>query len=158
MMTGDPFIGTRPQAGGFHRFPGAPGAGTVVFKRTGTFPGEAAETDVFAGKKQEQEREKAYICRFCGRVIALPADTIAVDGSHRHTFTNPAGVIYEIGCFSSARGCRVTGGPTLEFTWFSGYSWSFALCSGCGNHMGWYYQKEGSGFYGLVAAYLAENW
>ncbi len=80
--------------------------------------------------------------------------TIAVDGSHEHVFTNPAGISYRIGCFSDAYGCLVHGTPTDEFTWFPGYRWCFCTCSQCRTHLGWFYHDGEKHFFGLVLAYL----
>jgi hypothetical protein len=33
-------------------------------------------------------------------VITSPAERIVVQGSHQHTFANPHGIIYEIGCLN----------------------------------------------------------
>jgi hypothetical protein len=127
----------------------------LLFKRGGTggfteaLPADLGET--------ETERKRAYVCRFCGHVITFPEMMIRINGSNRHVFTNPAGIVYEISCFSSASGCSVAGEPTAEFSWFPGFHWRYAICAGCRNHMGWQYLREESVFYGLVADYLAEN-
>jgi hypothetical protein len=78
----------------------------------------------------------------------------AVSGSHQHVFTNPAGITYQICCFSSAGGCVIYGIPTAEFSWFSGYAWTIALCANCLLHVGWYYQSEKSCFFGLIPDHL----
>ncbi|MBN1535061.1 MAG: hypothetical protein JXA20_20500 [Spirochaetes bacterium] len=134
-----------------HHTPAPP----LLFKRDG----ESGLTGVLPGEqgKVETEKRRAYVCRFCGHVITFPEMTILINGSNRHVFTNPAGIVYEISCFSAAAGCTVAGEPTPEFTWFPGFLWRYALCSGCRNHMGWQYLREGAIFYGLVADYLAEN-
>lgn len=31
----------------------------------------------------------------------------------------------------------VTGRPSIEFSWFPGYSWQITLCSACHHHLGW---------------------
>ena len=78
-----------------------------------------------------------------------------VEGRHEHTFVNPSGITFHIGCFASAKGCRVEGNPTREFTWFPGFDWSFALYRNCGIHLGWYYDsQDADGFFGLVLARL----
>lgn len=90
------------------------------------------------------------ICRNCGNTITTAEHIVTVNGEHIHTFTNPAGVLYQIGCFSSADGCIVHGEPTLEHTWFDGFRWSFSICSSCLVHLGWYYQRNDEGFFGLI--------
>jgi len=81
-----------------------------------------------------------------------------MSGSHVHVFTNPAGFTFRIGCFSSAPGCLNAGDPTGDFTWFTGYDWSFALCGGCMTHLGWFYESGRDGFHGLILAELVEDY
>jgi len=35
------------------------------------------------------------------------------------------------------------GRPTTEFSWFEGYSWQVAVCSECGEHLGWRFAWAG---------------
>jgi hypothetical protein len=57
--------------------------------------------------------------------------------------------MFRIGCFANAPGCEVIGEPTTEHTWFSGYAWSYAVCTGCLTHLGWYF-TDGRSFFGLI--------
>ena len=102
-------------------------------------------------------RERLLLCRFCGHGITSPADMTEMNGKLNHTFTNPAGNSFTIACFVSAKGCLTYGEPTYEHTWFPGFSWTYALCSGCQSHLGWYYSSKGTGFFGLILNHLAEN-
>jgi hypothetical protein len=101
---------------------------------------------------QTREEEEEYIlCRQCHHPVTRPADRIEKDGTHRHTFANPHGIVYEIGCFQSAFGCGYTGPATTEFTWFKGYSWRIAICRSCLAHLGWVFLSAGSDqFHGLI--------
>jgi hypothetical protein len=96
--------------------------------------------------------EAVILCRRCGHLITRPSDRIIKDGSYRHTFANPSGIVFEIGCFSHAEGCGPSGEPTDEFTWFRGYRWRLALCRACFVHLGWQFNSLGgsSGFWGLI--------
>jgi len=77
--------------------------------------------------------------------------TVEVDGGHRHTLFNPAGIIFEIGCFSEAAGCSAEGIPTGDFSWFGGYLWCYALCMNCTEHLGWMFRNDrGDSFFGLI--------
>ena len=51
------------------------------------------------------------------------------------------------------------GDPTGDHTWFAGYLWCFALCRGCGRHLGWHYQSDGGGdnFFGLIKDRLSSQ-
>ena len=97
------------------------------------------------------------VCRNCGNRITTPEHIISVNGEHTHTFTNPDGFAYDIGCFSDAEGCNVYGEPTLEHTWFNSFKWSFSVCSGCLVHLGWHYERGEERFFGLILDLLADT-
>jgi hypothetical protein len=96
--------------------------------------------------------EAVILCRRCGHPITRPKDRTVVDGNYRHTFANPSGRVFEIGCFSDAQGCGSSGLYTDEFTWFRGYQWRLALCRACFVHLGWQFTAVGGsgGFWGLI--------
>lgn len=73
-----------------------------------------------------------------------------IDGAHQHTFFNPAGIVFEIGCFTQANGCMAAGPPSTEFSWFKGFAWRYVLCSGCFTHLGWLFESSQSSFHGLI--------
>lgn len=113
---------------------------------------------ILEDQDREEKTERALLCRACKNKICSLSSGIEVNGRHQHTFYNPEGVIFQIGCFASAPGCVVQGKPTLHFTWFEGYRWSFALCGNCGTHLGWHYREDAGGrFYGLIFNKLAEG-
>ena len=58
--------------------------------------------------EEEEEDENVY-CFICGEIITRTHDRIPVEGAHKHTFTNPGGYLFEIGCFREAPGCEQTG-------------------------------------------------
>lgn len=100
------------------------------------------------------EKHPVLICRSCNHKITSEDRKIEISGSHRHTFFNPAGIVYELGCFSNAPGCAVLGELSAEFSWFPGFLWKVALCSKCGVHMGWQFQSGDLYFYGLILLQL----
>jgi len=101
--------------------------------------------------------EEYILCRTCRHIITSPAERIEVQGSHRHTFANPQGIVYEIGCFRTAAGCGYVGPSTGEFTWFKGYSWRIAACSRCLTHLGWLYISNAlPSFNGLILDHLID--
>lgn len=116
-----------------------------------------------AGARIKEEKqfgfreEHVILCRECGNTITTPEYMIAVDGKHLHTFENPAGITYDISCYSSAEGCTVYGEPTPEHTWFEGFSWSFSLCSRCFSHLGWFYENGDEHFFGLIVDRLVDT-
>jgi hypothetical protein len=103
------------------------------------------------------KREHLILCRFCNYNITSPKSVIEINGKQNYTFTNPAGNTFNIGCFSSAKGCLNYDEPTMENTWFPGFGWCYAICASCYSHLGWCYESPGSSFYGLILNNLIEN-
>lgn len=100
---------------------------------------------------------RVFICRSCGNRITSSASAISVNGGHKHTFFNPHGYVFELGCFSEAPGVLGVGPSSPEFTWFAGHSWQTVICGRCKVHIGWRYQADsGSAFYGLILPQVAE--
>ncbi len=109
-------------------------------------------------KVEAPDDGKALYCRACGRVITRTSDRIEVEGAHRHTFANPHGIVFEIGCFQAAPGCALMGPATDDFTWFKGFAWRVAVCGACLAHLGWRYGAAGgSHFFGLILDRLTEG-
>jgi len=102
-----------------------------------------------ADKQSDTKRGNRLFCFRCHQVITDQGKCITIQGAHTHRFVNPAAINYLFGCFSEAIGCSVTGTPSNEHTWFSGYTWQIASCSNCGNHLGWFFIGEAP-FYGLI--------
>jgi filamentous hemagglutinin family protein len=105
----------------------------------------------------KDEEEKAVVCRVCLHRISTVEKQISVDGAHTHTFFNPAGIVFEIICFSMAPGCAVYGNASSEFSWFSGFTWRLALCANCRTHLGWFFESSDSSFFGLILKKLSGN-
>ena len=123
-------------------------------------PGDTeGETIIVEEPAEDQlpEEEEFILCRQCRQALARPTDRITVHGSHRHTFANPHGLVFEIGCFKNVKGCGYAGVATDEFTWFAGYSWRVCFCSMCLTHLGWLFvAQSGDGFHGLILDRLVE--
>ena len=104
------------------------------------------------------ESGERLLCLACGHPITSLRERISAGGAHQHTFANPAGFVFRIGCFGRAPGCVQSGPPpTLEHTWFPGRAWRCALCGGCRTHLGWAFQDGNSGFFGLILDRLLET-
>ncbi|MBB5347342.1 hypothetical protein JWG42_11400 [Desulfoprunum benzoelyticum] len=119
-------------------------------------PAGGWEADVLAADREEDraEEDPGVSCRVCAHRITGDTDRIAVNGSHTHTFFNPAGLLFELGCFRRAPGCLVSGEASDQFTWFAGYLWRPAFCAYCAAHLGWRFEKEGHAFFSLILANL----
>lgn len=97
------------------------------------------------------------VCAACRHRITGQRDRIRVKDRHEHTFVNPGGFVYHIGCFGQAPGCVLVGTPSAELTWFAGYVWTVAHCRGCSRHLGWQFRSDSARFYGLVLDRLVEE-
>ncbi|MFH0974740.1 MAG: cereblon family protein [Spirochaetota bacterium] len=105
----------------------------------------------------KSKRENLILCKYCNYAITSPKHIIRIEGEHNHTFKNPYGSIFNIGCFSSAEGCLNHGDFTTEHTWFKGFGWCYASCTSCYIHLGWYFKSHETSFYGLILNKLIEN-
>lgn len=101
--------------------------------------------------EEKAAEEEGILCRQCHSILTSPNERIVVQGSHQHTFANPHGIVFEIGCFGAVRGCGYAGPATDEFSWFKGFSWRVAVCVMCLTHLGWVFESRGGGnFHGLI--------
>ena len=121
--------------------PGAPGASRAT--RGDDSPSEGG-------------RGRVLRCDACSLVITRGDQRVEIADAHRHTFVNPHGLVFEIGCFGRAPGCVGVGPAEAFFSWFPGYAWRVVVCRGCGTHLGWSY-GERPDFYGLVLDRLRED-
>ena len=127
-------------------------------KRSQNDPLPAIFKKVEDRNETDNSEERALLCKFCHKHITSMDKATRIQNSHQHIFTNPAGDTFRIGCFSSAPGCSQRTPPTMEFTWFKGFSWQVALCANCQVQMGWLYQAaDSTHFYGLILDHLIES-
>lgn len=101
-------------------------------------------------QKTDEQQEKSVLCKNCGFAVTDPSFAIE---PQEHTFRNPAGYSFHVVCYSDAPGASDMGEPTTIASWFPGYSWTFALCKDCHNHLGWWYNGKNR-FAGLIATRL----
>ena len=103
-----------------------------------------------------EDRGRVLACARCQAAITSTADRLEMAGSHEHTFANPHGFVFRIGCFARAA-CVPAGEGSTHFAWFPGYRWRVEHCRRCGEHLGWLFQAEGKAFHGLVLDRLVER-
>ncbi len=116
-------------------------------KRNGTDPESAVET--------EESEERLVLCRECLFPITREEARTSMAGDFQHTFANPAGIVFTIGCFQTAEGCAQVGPASDEFTWFNGFAWRVGVCRGCLTHLGWFFAApSGAAFWGLILDHL----
>jgi hypothetical protein len=121
--------------------------------------GDESETTAMEEEAGEEvpEEEPYILCRQCHQAITRPEERMVMQGSHRHTFANPHGIVFEIGCFKNVRGCGYAGMASDEFTWFAGYHWRVCFCAMCLTHLGWIFgSKGGDIFHGLILDRIIE--
>lgn len=108
--------------------------------------------------KRTDDLGRAIVCAACRHPVTSERHRTRVDQRHEHRCVNPEGIVFHIGCFRDAPGCRPWGRPTAEFTWFQGYVWDYALCGGCTGLLGWRFQSsEPAAFFGLILNRLASE-
>jgi hypothetical protein len=113
-------------------------------------------------EKDEYEKdgfkEFFLLCKSCNHKITTLKEKININGFHNHTFANPNGIIFEIGCYKNAPGCNYSGHFTNEFSWFKTYSWKVSICASCLAHLGWLFLSPNKDFfYGLIVDRLIES-
>jgi hypothetical protein len=114
------------------------------------------ESSAISDLEDRAQSERAIVCAACGAIITSPGHRIAVSGAHEHRFMNPAGILFHIGCFAHAIGCTIVGPDSLEYPWFPGFAWRFALCGSCGQHLGWHFRTTRESFFGLILDRLGQ--
>lgn len=127
------------------------------FKKPIGFDIETIDPQLNHISDKESKREDSIICKLCMHIITSHDKGIIINGKHMHTYKNPEGYMYTLGCYIQAKGCKNVGKPTMEYTWFPGFSWIYAICSKCFSHLGWHYQSGDYSFYGLILNRLIEN-
>ncbi len=136
---------------------GSPG-GYLCFRKGDERQGPGGDELPEQEGRPAASEEEAISCKICRFEITSREHAVEIDGQNEHTFFNPAGILFEIGCFAAAPGCADAGKPTPEFSWFPGFAWHYSFCSACGAHLGWKFQSgEGSVFWGLVLNRLVEG-
>jgi hypothetical protein len=101
--------------------------------------------------QSESEEKREILCRQCRQGVTDPEQRIEVQGGHLHTFANPHGIVFDIGCFQTVRNCAAVGPASSEFTWFTGFKWRILICWGCLTHLGWMFTADGAEkFFGLI--------
>jgi len=111
---------------------------------------EQVETD----RQTTTPDDDALRCAVCDHRITDRAYRREMAGAHEHTFVNPAGFQFHIGCFVAAPGCKHVGATNEAFSWFPGWRWQVAICGNCHGHLGWIFRLGGEQFHGLITSAL----
>jgi hypothetical protein len=103
-----------------------------------------------------RNKGKRYLCAECGLPVAESGSLFKINGTHEHSYTNPAGVRCNFLTFLSCENILVDEELYREHSWFPAYGWRFLICRGCMNHLGWKYDALAEGvtppeFFGVLA-------
>jgi hypothetical protein len=90
------------------------------------------------------------LCARCGHPISAASWARTVGDGHEHSFVNPHGYLFRIGCFERAPGCALEGAEHAEYSWFEGTTWQRAPCGRCRHHLGWAFRGAQDRFFGLI--------
>lgn len=131
--------------------------GYSLLEKDSRKPGRISESETKDQSDEGTQKVGGLVCAWCGDIITSRESAIEVNSSHDHTFANPGGHVFHIGCFRIAPGCVVDPVKSSDFTWFQGYAWSAAVCSRCRSHLGWHFRSEADDFFGLILARLVEK-
>ena len=116
-----------------------------------------------AYQEKDQDEKKEFnenfiLCRSCNHKITTLKEKIDINGFHNHTFANPNGIIFDIGCYKNAPGCVYSGHFTDEFSWFKTYKWKVSICASCLAHLGWLFLSSNNDFFnGLIVDRIIES-
>jgi len=114
--------------------------------RTERAPGASDDEDLRA--------HRGLRCAACEAELTTDDERIEMSGAHAHTFVNPHGHVFEVGCFARVPGCVAVGPASAFFSWFPGYTWRVVVCGSCQAHLGWSF-GETPDFFALVLNRLA---
>jgi hypothetical protein len=103
------------------------------------------------------EHARHVLCVACRGLVTDSASRLEKNGSHAHTFVNPSGIVYRVGCFARSPGTNGVGKEREEFTWFPGFAWLIVVCRGCGAHLGWRFRARDSHFFALILERIVET-
>ena len=130
----------------------------LFFRPTSTPKKTDSDASPVAENQTAETSMEAVVCRQCLHEITSTAESRTVHGAHAHTFANPEGLVFEIGCYADAWGCGYVGAASAEFTWFSGYLWRIAVCANCHTHLGWRFSgSDGHYFHGLITSRILSH-
>lgn len=103
-------------------------------------------------RDEQSEPQHPVVCAQCSHPVSEKKYAIEIGSSHQHVKTNPQGQTFSIVCYTEAPGCKLTGEPQSEYSWFPGCRWQFAHCGQCHNQMGWYFSGASHFF-----AFITDN-
>ena len=131
--------------------------GYALLEKEANKPLGVSDSETEDETDQKGKSGRGLLCAWCGNVITAKESAIEKNGSYDHTFANPGGHVFNIGCFRFAPGCFADLVESGDFAWFAGYVWSAAVCARCKSHLGWRFRSEEDTFFGLILDRLVEK-
>lgn len=103
----------------------------------------------------EHDKSQAYHCTVCGVLIARATAAVRINGAHKHSFVNPAGIQCNFYTFVTCTNVLEHHELYEEHSWFPGYGWRFLMCARCLHHLGWKYDavhpdRHPESFFGVL--------
>jgi len=103
----------------------------------------------------DDKKRKNYHCAQCGVFITQSGALVSINGSHEHSYVNPAGIRCNFMTFLASENSLALEDLYLEHSWFPGYGWRFLICESCFQHLGWQYEAVREavsplGFFGVL--------
>lgn len=127
----------------------------MLFREPDDELGSDLEEIVEEQTESEAREEEAVLCGECGHEITAHRHKTSIGGGFEHSFANPSGIVFQIGCFEEAPGVGPVDEEIAEFSWFDGYTWQVVICRNCMAHLGWKYWSPEHTFYGLILPRLS---
>jgi len=94
--------------------------------------------------------DTAIRCAACNAEITRSRWACSPCGAHRHRQTNPAGITFDLRCFSRAPGLMAIGRGVPQDSWFPGMAWRAGICVACGIQLGWDFRGQHAPFVALI--------
>lgn len=95
-----------------------------------------------------------FVCKICKNTISQQHCLFSIQGNTPyHTFYNPNHHRFDIMILSHCQSLLDLSPPSLEYTWFAGYTWVILCCASCYEHLGWRFEnaeKHLQQFFGMI--------
>lgn len=102
-------------------------------------------------------------CRICKSLIAKRSDMVVMSNDGPlGAYVNPHGFVHETITVGKATGLALDGGPSMDYSWFPGYSWTMASCAECESSIGWLFRATRKNlrprsFWGIRSSQIADD-
>ncbi len=130
---------------------------TTLLEKDAQDPQRSDEVQAHPHDPWDEAQGSRLLCARCGHAVTASGWCIQIADAHEHSFVNPHGYLFRIGCFREAPGCTQRGEEHAEYSWFPGYRWTMAPCAHCKTHLGWSFRSDDAVFFGLILDRLVQE-